>query len=100
MGVDGVAKLIDFGVAKARHRAASETTFGVLKGKLHFMAPEQALGDTVDRRADVWSVGAMTYYMLAGHGPFDCGGRMDNAGPAVFGSTPGEEAAGAPGGAG
>jgi serine/threonine protein kinase len=77
VGVDGVAKLIDFGVAKARHRAASETTFGVLKGKLHFMAPEQALGDTVDRRADVWSVGAMTYYMLAGHGPFDCGARMD-----------------------
>ncbi len=77
VGVEGVAKLIDFGVAKARHRAASETTFGVLKGKLHFMAPEQALGDTVDRRADVWSVGAMAYYMLAGHGPFDCGGRMD-----------------------
>ena len=76
VGVEGAAKLIDFGVAKARHRAASETTFGVLKGKLHFMAPEQALGDVVDRRADVWSVGAVAYYMLAGHGPFDTGGKM------------------------
>ncbi len=76
VGVDGAAKLIDFGVAKARHRAAFETTFGVLKGKVHFMAPEQALGDSVDRRADVWSVGAVAYYMLAGHGPFDTGGKV------------------------
>jgi serine/threonine protein kinase len=76
VGVGGVAKLIDFGVAKARHRAAAETTCGVLKGKVHFMAPEQALGDAVDRRADVWSVGAMAFYMLAGHGPFDMGEKV------------------------
>jgi len=77
VGVDGTAKLIDFGVAKARHRAAHETSFGALKGKLHFMAPEQARGDAVDRRADVWSVGAVMFYVLAGHGPFEMGERSD-----------------------
>ena len=77
VGVEGAAKLIDFGVAKTRHRAAQETTFGALKGKLHFMAPEQARGEAVDRRADVWSVGATLFYMLTGHGPFEMNERSD-----------------------
>jgi serine/threonine protein kinase len=77
VGLDGTAKLIDFGVAKARHRAAHDTTFGALKGKLGFMAPEQARNDDVDRRADVWSVGAVMFYMLAGRGPFEMDERSD-----------------------
>ena len=54
----GVAKVIDFGIAKARDRMAGETNAGVLKGKIQYMAPEQALGRKVDRRADFWAVGA------------------------------------------
>ena len=42
----GIAKLIDFGIAKARSRAGGETNSGVLKGKIQYMAPEQALGRT------------------------------------------------------
>src|SRR6185295_8187893 len=40
-------------------------------GKIHYMAPEQATGRAVDRRADVWGIGAMLYRMLAGHGPYE-----------------------------
>ena len=62
----GVAKLIDFGIAKARDRLAGDTNTGLLKGKVQYMAPEQALGREVDRRADIWAVGALLYHLLAG----------------------------------
>jgi eukaryotic-like serine/threonine-protein kinase len=62
----GVAKLIDFGIAKAKNRVAGETSSGTLKGKVHYMAPEQALGRPVDRRADIWAVGSMLYHLLTG----------------------------------
>ncbi len=67
----GVAKLIDFGVAKARDRASERTSAGELKGKIRYMSPEQALGREVDRRADIWSAGAMLYEMLARVPPYD-----------------------------
>jgi serine/threonine-protein kinase len=67
----GEAKLIDFGVAKARDRVAGDTNAGVLKGKVRYMAPEQALGREVDRRADVWAVGALLYHLLTGRPPYE-----------------------------
>ncbi len=67
----GVAKVIDFGIAKARDRMAGETNAGVLKGKIQYMAPEQALGRKVDRRADLWAVGATMYHMLTGRPPYE-----------------------------
>src|SRR5205823_4340151 len=57
VGGAGIAKVIDFGIAKARDRLAGETSTGSLKGKIQFMAPEQAVGKPIDRRADVWSTG-------------------------------------------
>jgi eukaryotic-like serine/threonine-protein kinase len=63
----GAAKLIDFGIAKARDRSAGDTSTGTIKGKLHFMAPEQALGKPLDRRADVFSIGAILYYLCSGN---------------------------------
>ncbi|MGO9833566.1 MAG: serine/threonine protein kinase [Polyangiaceae bacterium] len=53
---EGVPKLIDFGLAKARDRIAS-TAFGVVKGKLAYLAPEQALGKPADRRSDIFALG-------------------------------------------
>ncbi len=53
---EGVPKLIDFGLAKARDRIAS-TAIGVVKGKLAYLAPEQAHGKPVDRRGDVFALG-------------------------------------------
>ena len=67
----GVAKLIDFGIAKARDRLAGDTHGDTLKGKVQYMAPEQALGLPVDRRADVWAVGAVLYHLIAGRPPFE-----------------------------
>ncbi len=49
---DGVPRLIDFGLAKARDRIAT-TAIGVVKGKLAYLAPEQARGQAADRRSDV-----------------------------------------------
>jgi serine/threonine protein kinase len=68
---NGVVKIIDFGVAKARDRHAEETSSGILKGKIQYMAPEQAMGQPIDRRADVWAVGAILYRMLSGKPPFE-----------------------------
>jgi serine/threonine-protein kinase len=66
INVRGTVKLIDFGVAKARQRRTEETTAGTLKGKLEYMAPEQARGEALDRRADVYAVGAVLYELLSG----------------------------------
>jgi eukaryotic-like serine/threonine-protein kinase len=68
---EGVAKLIDFGVVKAEGRLSADTVAGQLKGKIHYMAREQALGELVDRRADVWSVAAVAYTLIAGAPPYE-----------------------------
>jgi serine/threonine protein kinase len=65
----GMAKLIDFGIAKILDGTASDTTTGPLKGKVRYMAPEQARGEPLDRRADVWAVGAVLYYLISGKAP-------------------------------
>lgn len=66
ISVRGTTKLIDFGVAKANARNSEETAAGTLKGKIEYMAPEQARGETIDRRADVYALGAVLYELLAG----------------------------------
>jgi serine/threonine-protein kinase len=66
LSVDGNAKLIDFGIAKARNRL-SQTEAGVaLKGKYKYIAPEQATRATVDRRSDIFSLGAVFWELLVG----------------------------------
>lgn len=63
---EGEVKLIDFGIAKA-HTTTSETQAGMIKGKFNYMSPEQARGDRVDQRTDVFALGAVLYEMLCGH---------------------------------
>lgn len=65
VGVDGVAHLIDFGVAKAAGRVQS-TRDGQLKGKLAYMAPEQIRSTGVDRRTDIYAASAVLWEVLAG----------------------------------
>ncbi len=67
----GSTVIIDFGVAKARDRVSQETSAGQLKGKIRYMAPEQALGRNIDHRADVWALGAILYELFAGVPPYD-----------------------------
>src|SRR6185436_8561914 len=67
----GSTKVIDFGVAKAQGRLAGDTASGIVKGKIRYMAPEQAQGGAVDRRADVWAIGVCLYELVTGELPFD-----------------------------
>ncbi len=64
VGVDGVSRVVDFGVARAASRL-STTRSGQLKGKLAYMAPEQARGGVIDRRADLFSCGIVLWEALA-----------------------------------
>ncbi|MEM9068776.1 MAG: serine/threonine-protein kinase [Myxococcota bacterium] len=61
---DGVAKLMDFGVAKTDARPATEA--GAVKGTFSYMAPEQVRGRTVDRRADVFALGVILHELTTG----------------------------------
>jgi len=70
VGTNGVAKVIDFGIAKGRDRTTARTSNGVLKGKANYMPREQACGEDVDARTDTWAMGAVLYYMFAGHPPY------------------------------
>jgi eukaryotic-like serine/threonine-protein kinase len=60
LGVNGEVKVADFGIAKARSRSY-HTVSGSLKGKAPYMAPEQILGQVIDRRADVFSLGVLMF---------------------------------------
>jgi serine/threonine-protein kinase len=63
---DGAVKVLDFGIAKALAVGTSATRTGVIKGKVRYMAPEQMAGEKVDRRADVFGVGALLWEAIAG----------------------------------
>ena len=65
VGVDGLARVIDFGVAKAAGRVQT-TREGSIKGKIAYMAPEQISGHSVSRRADVYAMGVVLWEMLSG----------------------------------
>ena len=65
----GHFKLADFGIAKASG-GGEDTSTGVVKGKVPYMAPEHARGAKLDARADLWSFGVMLFEALAGQRPF------------------------------
>lgn len=65
VGSDGIARITDFGVARAESRLASTRT-GSVKGKVMYMAPEQVKSLPIDRRADVYAAGAVLWEMLTG----------------------------------
>ncbi|MBK9034399.1 MAG: protein kinase [Myxococcales bacterium] len=59
----GEVKLVDFGIAKATMKAR-QTAVGVIKGKYYYMSPEQAWGERIDHRSDIFSAGIVLYEML------------------------------------
>lgn len=64
------AMVTDFGIARVAE-AAPLTATGTVLGTVHYMSPEQVAGDAVDRRSDVYSLGVVAFYALAGRFPFD-----------------------------
>jgi len=66
---EGEVKVTDFGIAAAKHVLVKEEE-GFVKGKYAYMAPEQALGEKVDARADIFSLGVIMYEMASGANPF------------------------------
>lgn len=65
IGVDGVSRLTDFGVAKAASRLTNTAT-GLVKGKIAYLAPEQARGQRIDRTCDVWAAGVVAWELFSG----------------------------------
>ena len=72
VGVDGTARLTDFGVARATTRL-SNTRAGTIKGKVSYMAPEQIKRGQLDRRADLFAMGVILWEALAGRSLFRAG---------------------------
>src|SRR6185436_1719258 len=73
----GEVKLTDFGIAKAQ-RKREQTAAGVIKGKVAYMSPEQAIGGVIDKRSDIFSTGSMLYRMLTDRLPFEADNDMDS----------------------
>ncbi len=69
VGFDGMVKVLDFGIAKASTSAAV-TRVGTMKGKLSYMPPEAARGESTDARGDIWSMGVVLYEALTQQRPF------------------------------
>ncbi|MCC7542259.1 MAG: protein kinase [Deltaproteobacteria bacterium] len=64
---DGAVKVADFGIAKVRQEATrEETQAGIVKGKIAYLSPEQARGETLDRRSDLFNAGLLLYECFVG----------------------------------
>ena len=70
VGLDGLARVLDFGVAKARSRV-HHSNDGEIKGKIPYMPPEQLFGEGVDRRVDIYAAGVLLWESLVGERLFE-----------------------------
>jgi serine/threonine-protein kinase len=87
VGVDGVSRITDFGIARAATRLAV-TRSGQLKGKLAYMAPEQARSEKIDRRADVFAMGICLWEMLTGERLFKAEGEGETLNRVLYEPIP------------
>jgi hypothetical protein len=63
---EGRVKLTDFGIAKAEHCVSGSTRVGILRGKPNYLSPEQARGEKIDRRADIFALGVIMFELISG----------------------------------
>ncbi|HUY73079.1 MAG TPA: serine/threonine-protein kinase [Candidatus Dormibacteraeota bacterium] len=76
---DGRAMLADFGLARGAGQPTHLTTIGLAIGTPGYMAPEQVMGHDVDKRADIYAMGVLTFEMLTGRLPYIGANRMEVA---------------------
>ena len=86
VSADGGVKLADFGIARAVTTDRHRTRTGIVKGKVPYMAPEQALGQRVDNRADLFSLGVVLYECLALERPYQGSNDLDTLQRAIKGT--------------
>jgi serine/threonine-protein kinase len=84
---NGTVKMLDFGVARAREESRL-TIPGTMLGTPEYMSPEQAIGETVDARSDVYGVGVLLFEMLTGHVPYEGATRLETQRLVVQGALP------------
>ncbi len=77
LSAEGEVKLADFGIAKAAFGKREKSATGVIKGKFAYMSPEQAAGEELDHRSDLFSVGTVLYLLTTGKKPFDGASDLD-----------------------
>jgi serine/threonine protein kinase len=70
IGTDGEVKLMDFGMAKRMEQSAPGTPSMVVDGTPNYLSPEAAMGQPIDGRADIYSLGVMAFELLVGERPF------------------------------
>ena len=97
---EGRVKVLDFGLAKpdvsllpdhdgdSDRATAAKTSAGSIVGTLHYMSPEQAQGETVDHRSDIFSLGVVFYEMVSGQRPFEGANPTSDAVIAILKDTP------------
>ena len=91
VGVDGVARITDFGIAKAEARA-TVTREGQVKGKMSYMAPEQVSSSNVTRRADIYAAGVVFWETLTGRRLFRADSDAETLNLVLHGVVPGPSA--------
>lgn len=88
---DSIVKVLDFGLAKPNEEiimsgdtSSNRTVPGTVMGSARYMSPEQARGQEVDERTDIWSLGVVLYEMLTGRVPFDGGSAADTLAAVIY----------------
>src|SRR5207248_2821308 len=88
LGAEGQLKVSDFGLLKQAPQLTSDSAWrNTLVGTPHYMSPEQALGEALDERSDIFSLGTTFFYLLSGRLPFH-----GNTVPAVLGQITQQDA--------
>jgi len=75
-GYDGAVQLAGFGLAKHQERQSENTSFGVVRGQLAYLSPEQLRGQELDARSDLWATAVLLYQLLTGVLPFERQGEF------------------------
>lgn len=93
---DGTVRLLDFGIAKVTEESSKLTRTGEVRGKMAYMSPEQALGERVDAKSDLFGVGAVLYECVTGKRMWGEGSELELMRKLALETPPSLQGAGCP----